>query len=288
MGWRILMALILFGAFPVKADLRSFIADIDTAQWRLSLNNSISCQLVHDIPAYGKAVFTSRANKDSNLSFKLDMWVKPSKQTSVTLHSIAPKWQPGKEEHFLAEFDVYPAFDGELSNDLAWNVLAQLDAGMQPTFFYNDWFNVQDQVSVGLSSANFKSTFSEFKACVSQLLPYSFDDIALTVLSYQSGGTQLTDAAQGQLDRIKAYLAVDPSVKWVLIDAYSDSYGSRHSNQILSQKRADSLKAVLVESGIDTERILTAAHGEKRPVASNLTKSERGRNRRVVIQITKF
>lgn len=287
MRWCIFMALILCGSFPVKADLRSFIADIDTAQWQLSLNDPLSCQLVHDIPAYGKAVFTSRASKDSNLRFTLDMWVKPSKQTFVTLHSIAPKWQPGKTGHLLAEFDFYPAFDGEFLDDLAWKVLAQLDSGMQPTFFYNDWYNVQDQVSVGLSSANFKSTFSAFKACVSQLLPYSFDDIALTVLSYQSGGIQLTDAAQRQLDRIKAYLALDSSVELVLIDAYSDSYGSRHSNRMLSQKRADSLKAVLVASGIDTERILTAAQGEKRPVASNLTMNERDRNRRVVIQITK-
>ncbi|WP_298772155.1 OmpA family protein [uncultured Shewanella sp.] len=288
MRWRIFMALILCGSFPVKADLRSFIADLDTAQWQLSLNDPLSCQLVHDIPAYGKAVFTSRASKDTNLNFTLDMWVKPSKKTPVTLKSLAPKWQPGKSGYLLTEFDFYPSFGGELLDDLAWNVLAQLDLGMQPTFSYNDWYNVQDQVSVGLSSANFKSTFSAFKACVSQLLPFSFEDISLTVLSYQSGGVQLTSAAQEQLAKLKAYLAFDSNVELVLIDAYSDSYGSRHYNQSLSQKRADALKGVLLESGIDTDRILTVVHGEKRPIASNLSVDERERNRRVVIQITKY
>ncbi|WP_299493459.1 OmpA family protein [uncultured Shewanella sp.] len=287
MRWRILLAVILCCAFSVKAQLRTFVADIDTAQWQLSLNNPLSCQLIHDIPAYGKAIFTSQANKKSNLNFTLDMWVKPSKLTKVQLQSMAPKWRPGTVGQVLAELDFYPSFNGELLDGLAWSMLAQLNSGMQPTFSYLDWYNKQDRVSVGLSSANFKSTYESFRACVSQLLPYSFEDIAFTVLSYRSGSDQLTDMAQHQLARVNAYLAVDPSVELVLIDAYSDSYGSRQYNQTLSQDRADSLKAILVASGIDNDRIVTFAHGEKRQVASNRSIEERDKNRRVVIKIIK-
>ncbi|MCL1126389.1 flagellar protein MotY [Shewanella surugensis] len=287
MWQRVFLALIGCLSFSLQAELRHFVADIEVSQWHLSQDNPLSCQLEHDIPAYGKAVFTSHASKENNLNFSLDMWIKPNKVTQVQLISIAPTWRPGKVSEPITALSYQQSFNGEVSDGIAWSMLTQLKSGMQPTFYYNDWYNAQNQVAVGLSSVNFNAGFRAFKACVAKLLPYSFEDIAFTVLSYRVGSKELTSYAQSQLNKIKAYFVFDPSVELVLIDAYSDSYGSRSSNQTLSQRRADAVKALLMESGIEEGRILTVAHGEKRYVASNRSMDERAKNRRVVIRITK-
>lgn len=278
---------ILFSSFSLQAELRHFVASIQSSQWHIRQDNPLSCQLEHDIPGYGKAVFTSRASKVNNLNFALDMSIKPNKVMQIQLISIAPTWRPGKISQPLTELSYHPSFNADVSDATAWSMLTELESGMQPTFYYDEGYNAQNQIAVGLSAVNFKASFNQFKHCVAKLLPYSFNDIAFTVLNYHVGGNKLTPYAQSQLDKVKAYLVFDTSVKSILIDAYSDSYGSRDSNQILSQQRADSVKALFIESGIDSSRILTVAHGEKRHVASNYTMDERGKNRRVVIRIKK-
>jgi outer membrane protein OmpA-like peptidoglycan-associated protein len=55
----------------------------------------------------------------------------------------------------------------------------------------------------------------------------------------------------------------------------------------VSDQRADSVKQLLVASGIPQDKITSSGHGEKRHVASNELSQERDRNRRVVIQISK-
>ena len=72
-----------------------------------------------------------------------------------------------------------------------------------------------------------------------------------------------------------------------MINAYTDSYGGRYTNQKLSEKRAEAIKAYMTEKGIAAEKIVTQGFGEKRHVATNNTIIGRGKNRRVVIQIEK-
>ncbi|MCL1139749.1 flagellar protein MotY [Shewanella pneumatophori] len=283
----VILASFLILPFSANADLRQYVASLEESQWRLSGNNPVMCRLEHDIPSYGKAVFTSRAGKDHNLNFSLEMWVKPDQVTQAKLISMAPAWRPGVVSKDITELTYQKYFSGEVPRNAAWSMLAELESGMQPTFYYADWYNESNKVAVGLSAVNFRRQYSEFKACLSSLLPYSFEDIALTVLTYESGGTELTRYSKSQIARVQEYLAYDKNVDLVLIDAYTDSYGGRSANMRVSEQRADSVKEFFVASGIGQSRIHTMGHGEKRHVASNQTIEERSRNRRVVIRISK-
>ena len=74
------------------------------------------------------------------------------------------------------------------------------------------------------------------------------------------------------------------NVKNFEIDGYTDSDGSDEYNQVLSEKRANSVKNFLVSQGVTAE-ITTKGYGESRPVASNDTAEGKQKNRRVEIII---
>lgn len=68
----------------------------------------------------------------------------------------------------------------------------------------------------------------------------------------------------------------------IMITGHTDSDGSDETNLILSQKRAASVKNVLVNDfGIDASRLLTDGKGEAQPVADNSTAAGKAKNRRV-------
>ncbi|WP_153913726.1 flagellar protein MotY [Shewanella sp. TC10] len=286
--WRkvILLSSLSF-VFPAQADLQHYVASLDDSMWRISQNSPIECRLEHDIPDYGKAIFTSKAGKDLNLNFTLDMWNKPDQVTNAELISKAPQWRPGVNEKAITKLKYQKQFNGEVPKQAAWSMLSELSKGMQPTFYYADWYNQSDKVAVGLSAANFGGQYRQFRSCLSTLLPYGFDDIAFTVLNYEEGGTNLTRFSKQQLNRVQEYLSYDSDVELIFVDAYTDSYGGRSINQRVSERRADSVADLLVASGIEESRIHKTGHGERRHVASNNLVEERARNRRVVIKISK-
>ena len=74
------------------------------------------------------------------------------------------------------------------------------------------------------------------------------------------------------------------NVKNFEIDGYTDSDGSDEHNQVLSEKRANSVKNFLVSQGVNAE-ITTKGYGESKPVASNDTAEGKQKNRRVEIII---
>lgn len=274
-------------SMTAHGELRHYVASLEQSQWRLSDNTPIVCRLEHEIPSYGKAIFTSRAGKDHDLNFTLDMWIKPDEVTDAKLMSMAPVWRPGVLSKPITKLTYQKYFSGEVPKNAAWSMLNELERGMQPTFYYADWYNRSSKVAVGLSAANFGRKYADFRACLANLLPYSFEDIAFTVLTYEFGGAELTRYSKAQIAKVQEYLSYDPEVELVLIDAYTDSYGGRSVNKKVSEKRADSVKDLFLSAGIPQERIHTLGHGEGRHVASNGTIDERSRNRRVVIRLNK-
>ena len=67
------------------------------------------------------------------------------------------------------------------------------------------------------------------------------------------------------------------------VSGYTDSTGSEARNQRLSERRAEAVKQILVESGVSASRITTTGYGASNPVASNATAEGRAQNRRVEI-----
>jgi OOP family OmpA-OmpF porin len=71
----------------------------------------------------------------------------------------------------------------------------------------------------------------------------------------------------------------------VRVAGYTDSTGPEAYNQVLSERRADSVKRYLVGQGVSGSRLETVGYGESNPIASNSTRDGRALNRRVELQV---
>ncbi|ATC99160.1 hypothetical protein PSPO_a2173 [Pseudoalteromonas spongiae UST010723-006] len=273
--------------FSANAALRSYGAAESNAIWNTPEASRLSCQLEHNIPRFGKARFLATASKDKPLHFTLDMLIKPEGYDVADVLSVPPIWKAGNPARSLFDANLLKQFDTELDSKASWLLLTELEKGNVPTFYYQDWHNSQDKIKVELSSVNFRRNYLSFLECRDALLPFSFDDIAYTVMRYESNSSELTRDSKKRLEKIGLYLENDPNIDSVVINAYTDSYGGRYINQQLSEKRADAIKSYMTEKGIAAEKIVTQGFGEKRHVATNNTIIGRGKNRRVVIQIEK-
>lgn len=273
--------------FSVFADIRKYSANPENSQWNMQQTTRLQCQLTHDIPRFGQAIFTRYAGKEKLMEFELDMLRLPAGYSVAQVKSVPPMWKPGVSEKSLTQMKLLKQFDGTITDDAAWTLLSELEKGFMPTFYYQDFHSKFDQISVGISSVNFPIAYEQFLQCSDDLLPYSFEDIALTVLNYQSNSDQLTKASQERLRQLAEYLKHDPNIDEVSIDAFTDSYGGRSLNYELSKRRAEQVKAFLLAQGVDESRFTVTGFGEKRHIASNETELGRAKNRRVVIRMAR-
>ena len=65
------------------------------------------------------------------------------------------------------------------------------------------------------------------------------------------------------------------------IEGYTDSIGSDEYNQILSEKRAATVRDYLISSGVSINNVVAQGFGKTNPVADNSTPAGRKLNRRV-------
>ena len=77
----------------------------------------------------------------------------------------------------------------------------------------------------------------------------------------------------------------DVNLEAVVATGHTDSIGKAEYNQKLSVRRAESVKAFLVSSGIAADRVYTSGKGATQPVADNKTAAGRAKNRRVEIEV---
>lgn len=269
------------------AAMRQYAATVETSSWEVENASRLQCTLNHDLPGYGEALFTSKASKQLNMEFELDMHLLPNHFDVAAVYSVPPKWMPGVAPKTIADMTIRKQYNGDLPQDAAWTMLTELEKGFWPTIYYKDWYNKYDDVSVALNASNFAQVYREFTRCVSNLLPYTFEDIAYTVLSYEKNTTELSKYSQKRLTMIGEYLKEDAELELILLDGYTDSYGGRWNNEQLSIRRANEVKTYLSTLGVPEDRIQVTGHGEKRHIASNDTRESRAQNRRVVVRLSK-
>ena len=71
------------------------------------------------------------------------------------------------------------------------------------------------------------------------------------------------------------------STMQVRVEGHTDSRGKRAANMLLSQGRANAVKAYLVDHGIDASRMVSIGFGPDQPIETNRTAAGREKNRRV-------
>jgi outer membrane protein OmpA-like peptidoglycan-associated protein len=271
----------------VAANGRHYSVSVEQSEWLLKESTKLHCAIEHSIPGYGVISFTSSASKRQNLRFELGMLRQPTDYGMATIYSVPPTWMPGVSAKTIGKMPLLKQFDPEVADDYAWIMLSELEKGLWPTIRYQDWNNQHDVVSVGLNASRFKPAYQDFIYCIDSLLPFSFEDIAFSVLSYEKNSVNLTRQSERMLNMIGQYLKADPSIEAIMLDGYSDSYGPRSTNQRLSEKRALAIQSYLVSVGVESGKIVVTGHGERRHIAPNDNAVDRARNRRVVIKMQK-
>jgi len=101
---------------------------------------------------------------------------------------------------------------------------------------------------------------------------------------YDTGKAVLKPAGKEKLDDLIGKIK-GMNLEVVVATGHTDAVGSDASNQKLSIRRAESVKAYLVSKGIEKNRVYTEGKGEKQPVADNKTAAGRAKNRRVEIEV---
>jgi outer membrane protein OmpA-like peptidoglycan-associated protein len=69
----------------------------------------------------------------------------------------------------------------------------------------------------------------------------------------------------------------------VVVQGHTDSTGAGEYNAALSERRAEAVKYLLVDRGVNAARIAAIGNGELYPIASNSFEEGRRRNRRVTV-----
>ncbi|MAS44804.1 MAG: hypothetical protein CML43_17060 [Rhodobacteraceae bacterium] len=103
-------------------------------------------------------------------------------------------------------------------------------------------------------------------------------------VTFQTDSDKVTNNFKRPLNRVARTLNKYPS-SYVDVVGHTDSTGDASYNMQLSQRRARSVAAELIQRGVANARIATAGMGETQPVASNETADGRAANRRVEIKI---
>ena len=276
-----LLALVL----PARADYRYIHAPLDTAEWA-SDGDRLQCVLTHVIPGFGQVDFLRRPKH--GLIFRVQVLRGPKRSGTARLMSLPPEWKHHTHPRNLGTVPVVPGKTPfYLNNGWARRLLAELEIGMTPVLRYRDWADSSDIVELRVSSLRFGEAWSRFQHCEQNLLGYDFADVRHTVFQYAFGQTGLDGPMRARLDQIAEYLQLDPSVKRVRIDGWTDSKGFARINLKVARKRAEAVRDYLVGKGLPAAMFQIVPHHEKDVKFSNRTREGRNRNRRVEITLMK-
>ncbi len=86
--------------------------------------------------------------------------------------------------------------------------------------------------------------------------------------------------SMGTINEIVQMMNAHPDLKF-RVEGHTDGDGDESYNQKLSEDRANAVKSILIQSGIDASRLNSKGYGESMPVDKNLTPEGKANNRRV-------
>lgn len=103
-------------------------------------------------------------------------------------------------------------------------------------------------------------------------------------ITFDLNQASIKPSFSGTLESVALVLAeFDQTI--IQIEGHTDSSGSDSYNQLLSEKRASSVRDFLLNQGIQSSRTRAVGYGERYPVASNDTAAGREQNRRVELTL---
>lgn len=103
-----------------------------------------------------------------------------------------------------------------------------------------------------------------------------------TRLQFEFGSSTLTTGAVASLHRLATTL-IQLKIAACRVEGHADEVGTGTFNQVLSERRAESVARVLVAAGLPPDAVKAVGFGKRKPVSDNQTDEGRAQNRRVVL-----
>ena len=103
-------------------------------------------------------------------------------------------------------------------------------------------------------------------------------------ITFDNNKDTIRSSSRRTLDKAVNVLTDNPGVR-IEITGHTDDKGTREHNLDLSRRRAEAVKAYLVEAGVDESRIETAGQGPDEPIDTNDTREGRANNRRIEFEL---
>ena len=105
-----------------------------------------------------------------------------------------------------------------------------------------------------------------------------------TAFYFDLGSDKLSAEEAAKLTTVVEFMKKNPSA-YAVIEGHADERGSREYNIVLGKQRAESVKQIMVDSGIAVDRLDIISYGEERPVCIYSTDDCLYLNRRSQINI---
>ena len=101
---------------------------------------------------------------------------------------------------------------------------------------------------------------------------------------FDTDSSTLRPGSYQKMNQIAGVMNEDPSTQ-IIVKGHTDSRGSEAYNMTLSQRRAESVKNALIQSGVAPQRITAIGYGESQPLVNENTSGAWQQNRRVELEI---
>jgi OmpA-OmpF porin, OOP family len=124
-------------------------------------------------------------------------------------------------------------------------------------------------------------------------LPKGFSATDLTgvlnqsIINFPTNSAEIPAISKPLLQQAAAAIKQLPPNTVIEIGGYTDSTGDPAANLQLSQQRADSVRAALIEAGVDPAALVAKGYGSASPIAGNDTLEGRLQNRRIEYRVVK-
>ena len=124
------------------------------------------------------------------------------------------------------------------------------------------------------------SAFTDEEMTAQQMLAQSDSILASRTIYFEYNSAKLSDETLSILEVHGAFIAENGNVE-VRLEGHADERGSREYNIALGDRRAQTVRRVLLLQGASTDQIDTVSYGEEQPSVLGQTEEAWAANRRV-------